>query len=808
MTTRRLATHAARRFALAAFIRALGVCLSISLGAALLATLTDRLIGPGIVWWLIPAGLGVIGVIASVFWALRAMPSPLVAASRVDSAMGLKDALASAIALEPSAEDDPFARMAIGDAESLAPRINVRSAIPLRAGNAHVLWPALAAAALAIGYFVPSQHLLTDTKAQLARQQADESQQAAAADVEAAMESLEQVAKDIPADPASEALAQQQRQTLEQLQAELAKPGADADEARAKAAEALDSTAKELARNAEKDSLADTAVRDLFSDLQSGASAEQQPGELSQLSEALKKGDLGKAVEALNNLEDRLDRLPQSEREKIAGKLEEMARELEKLADTKAAEQAIAEAQQREQLEEQGVAPERSEQLAAETDADAAEQKLQEEGLDQEAARKAAEDLAQQNKEDQAQQDAAQDAKDLSESMQDAAQEIREPTPPQPPSPPQSTPSSTDQQPQPQKPAENPPPDSQPPQQQQSPSAPQQQQQQQSQQNESKTQQQQQEQQSQREQNAQSEQRESQQQTQQREGGQQQQNQQQSQQQQQGQPQPQQNDQQQQQQSQGQSQQQGQQQQPPDGQSQRQPGAQQQPTAQPANTPQGTQHSQTDPKEGQQGQQQQSQQARGQKPQQQPGGDSKPQQGNARQRGQMNDPQGQGSGIGEMRQKLEELAQRPQSAQEQAQRAQDLRKQAREMLDRMSPEDRQQLERWAAAQNAERDGKAPPPQLGAEPSDLTANTEPLDLRQDDPDATPQVIAQTNNPNAPAPESGAAPGITNAQIEGELREAMKSAQQAVEERQLPRGRYRNVEKYFRGTIDKLKQSPKP
>ena len=61
--------------------------------------------------------------------------------------------------------------------------------------------------------------------------------------------------------------------------------------------------------------------------------------------------------------------------------------------------------------------------------------------------------------------------------------------------------------------------------------------------------------------------------------------------------------------------------------------------------------------------------------------------------------------------------------------------------------------------------------------------------------------------APQPGTGA-PGVTTEQIEGELREAMKSAQQAVEERQLPRGRYRNVEKYFRTTLDRLKEQPKP
>lgn len=405
----------------------LGPALAIGAAAALLGALTDRLIGPGIAWWIwLAAPIGLAAAIAVVIAALG-RGGPLDAAVEIDTVLRLRDRLGTALALRGAASEDAFAALAVEDAERAAGEVRVERAVPIRFGNSWVAWPALALVAGVVGFFVPSLDLLGANEAN-ASPANDPKRLALAEQLGKIAEEIEPEPVPLPEDAKVADLGSKHDEVLDALSKQLLEGSKSADEARADAVEHLNQTAEELAREAERRALKEQAARELFNSL-SGKNAQDSQSAADALLERLASGDLAGAAEAARNLEQQLDQMSEAERRAVAEHLEKSAQELEEAAaeaERRAAEQAEAD---REPLEQQGVPPEDAADLQNETDPDAIRQALEEKGVDPETAERLAQEAARRNAERQAKEEAAKEARESAEDMRDLLPDLRKPPP-------------------------------------------------------------------------------------------------------------------------------------------------------------------------------------------------------------------------------------------------------------------------------------------------------------------------------------------------------------------------------------------
>lgn len=170
--------------------------------------------------------------------------------------------------------------------------------------------------------------------------------------------------------------------------------------------------------------------------------------------------------------------------------------------------------------------------------------------------------------------------------------------------------------------------------------------------------------------------------------------------------------------------------------------------------------------------------------------------------------------------RLREQAEKGQNAQRDQQQARDLRKRAEEMLERMSPEQREQMQQWARdmqrdtpdrPQDAHGSGQSSSPIGGgpgdqpssrptaAKPTAATPRTELIDGRTRTPSdrtnsAQDQTIAEWLGSGDGRGESGGtdAPG----ENDGTVREAMRSAERAIDDRAVPQRFDNLLQRYFR------------
>jgi len=403
----------------------LGPALTIGAAAALIGALADRLIGPGIAWWMwLAAPVGLAAVIAVVV-AFVGRGGPLDAAVEVDTVLRLRDRLGSALALQSAAGDDAFAALAIEEAEQAAGEVRVERAVPIRFGNSWVAWPALALIAGIIGFFVPSLDLLGANEASASP--AEDPKRVALA------EELEEIAKELEPEPVpvpegAEAadLGPKNDEVLDALSKQLLEGSKSAEEARADAVAHLNKTAEELAREAEQRALKEQAARELFNSLNKEGESESQSA-ADALRERLASGDMAGAAEAARDLERQLEQMSEAERRAVAEHLERTAQELEDAAaeaEQRAAEQAEAD---REPLEQQGVPPEDATDLQIETDPEAIREALEKQGVDPETAERLAQEMARRNAERKAREEAAKEARDSAEEMRDLLPDLRKP---------------------------------------------------------------------------------------------------------------------------------------------------------------------------------------------------------------------------------------------------------------------------------------------------------------------------------------------------------------------------------------------
>lgn len=753
---------ARRRIMLVKLIHAMGPALTAAAVAALLLVGLDKALALGWPAWLLIGAPALLAFAGAMVWSVVRSPSSLVAASIVDHALELDDRLGSALALEREAADDPFAALAIHDGEQIASDVRVRDAAAVEFGGSWWAWPVVLASAIAVAIFVPA--------IDLADRLGEETRQAelAGAQAEAAREVAE-ARELVSPDETSVAdfATPTELETLDELERQLSAGEADPDEARAKAASALSDAADSLERQAEQDDRALDSLQDQFEGLDDAAPE-------SPLAKALSAGDFERARQLIEEQEQRLEELQNAERMEAAEDLESLADSLDESLNAAGETPPDPPSPTTDALRDLGVPEESIEELQQERDRDAIEETLREQGIEEPIAEDLADQLAEEQERRDAEEQAKRDAEQLRDALRDAADDLRSPQDetPQPPAESErdnprdsqqgndqsqpgdqsspgeqqqesqdqqpgeseSTPSS-DEQPSDGAPQQTPTPGEQTPGQQPDPNQPQQQPDSSGDETPSES-------------------------------------------------------------PQGAPDQSGEpsQQESPDG-------SESQPDGAPQSAPQGQTPTPDGPQSPTPQEGAQPSDDSDAPPGAAPNGEQRPD-GDAPMGAEPSEGDGPSSGAGEnglerTRKLLDEFERRRQRANENRQSAEDARKKAREMLDRMSPEQREQMERWA--RELQRERPTPPPSRPSPSEDF--DSRPVDMRPEE-SAPDRVIAQWFNPDADPSQPGE---ISRRAVDDRLQDAAKGAEQAVEEQSVHR-RYSDIIKRYFENARKAKPAP--
>jgi hypothetical protein len=320
-TLRRQVRRAHRRLLLQSFTGKLAWCWFVAL---LLATLA---IAAGKFWpladeqaWILGslATALVAGLLAAVAWTWLRKQDSLAAAAEIDRRFGLKERVSSSLALAPEQLQSEAGRALVEDAAARLDRVDVAEQFGLRFDRRALLPLAPAAAALVLALFVngrgPSTPVVAATSSENA--QVKKSTQALTKKIE-----LERKEAQEQGLTEADALLKQLEQGTKSL-ADKTQPD------RKQTLVALN----ELVKDAEKRRQQLASGAELKQQLNQLKNLQQGPAE--KLGQALKTGDLKKALTELEKLKAELagDKLDAKAKEQLAKQLEQMQKVLEKTA--------------------------------------------------------------------------------------------------------------------------------------------------------------------------------------------------------------------------------------------------------------------------------------------------------------------------------------------------------------------------------------------------------------------------------------------------------------------------------------------
>lgn len=443
--TQSIAKRAARRSVARTWLRAAGPALVAGTSIGLAGVLADRLIGPGLTWWPFVAAPIAAGLIGATAWALWKRRGWFDAAVEVDTRLKLRDRLGTALAFERAAAkgsntngaaDDPFIAMSLAEGEIAADGIDLKRAIPLRVGNSWTVWPAIAGATACAGLFLEPMRLLEAKPPQALITYSSDQVRAAEQAIEKAAEQVDPEASATPdkQDPALDT----HREALDLLKKQLVEGRKSPDQALAGAAGVLEEEAAQIQRDAERQQAAADASRESLAGVPpeppSGESSQSDPhagADSTELREALRRGDPEQAAAALRELREQLQRMPAAQREKVAREMERLAGDLDKAAAQQDARAETDRDDDLKTLQDMGLNPDEARRMLDQTDAKDIEKMLRERGVDEQTAEQMAEQMARRNAEREAREQSAEQTNRLSDAAKQAAEDVRKEPQPQ-----------------------------------------------------------------------------------------------------------------------------------------------------------------------------------------------------------------------------------------------------------------------------------------------------------------------------------------------------------------------------------------
>lgn len=332
--------RAHRRLVAEQFIRWLVVCLFVTLAIASIAIAVPQFVaieGLPTNWaqlWIATAGLG--SVLAAVFATWITRRSSLEAAMEIDRRFGLRERVASSLALAPADIETPAGKALLNDAARRVERIDV--AEKFRPQPSRRAWLPLlpAVAVFCLVMFGENRQAISKVE--------EPTSAAAKAQVKKATDELQKklAEKQKQADKRDLKGAEEVFRQLSDQTKELNNDDA-AD--RKKATVKLNNLAKQLEARRAKLGSADELQKQMEKMKQFGK------GPAEKVTEALKQGDWKKAMQELKQLQNKLagDKLSQEDQEKLANQLEQMKN---KIAEATAANREAME-KLKKQIEEQ-----------------------------------------------------------------------------------------------------------------------------------------------------------------------------------------------------------------------------------------------------------------------------------------------------------------------------------------------------------------------------------------------------------------------------------------------------------------------
>ena len=344
---------AVRRARRRLFLSALMTRLPISWGVALALGAAAVAAGPHVaksvplaaLWWVV-GGLLVIGTLVGVAWARRATPTLSRAALELDSRFGLGERIATALGLSERERDTPAGRALLADAAEQVKPVRVSERFPVRP-RWHLLLVPAGAGLVALATLFPVadvvRQVLGESPAQEVAMSEKKADPAAKPRTPPAFKPPELKAR---ADKSKEL------KDLEEMKAKLDQkydtdPNREtAEKMKEKAAE-LTSLEEKVKQFEQKKMERAQKLDQQLQQLQRLQEDKQfQDGPANKLNDALAKGDLKKAQEAVDELRKKAKtkELTKEDTEKLARQVDKMKQQLEQLARDKEREKKLEQA--------------------------------------------------------------------------------------------------------------------------------------------------------------------------------------------------------------------------------------------------------------------------------------------------------------------------------------------------------------------------------------------------------------------------------------------------------------------------------
>ncbi len=341
--THRLIRAAGKRLLVNRAMRHLVWCLAAGAGALAGLVLVSRAFGLVIDWSLAPwLALGG-SVVAAIGWTWFARPRQDAVARTVDERAQLRESLSTALLIEK--QNDPWSRAVVETTEQRAAGVKLKQVLPIEAPKA---WPVPVAAALALAIAwiaMPELDLFGTAKVAQEEKERQEEIRLARQELEATQQQLDDLLKKAGLE---EALAKPDETDMQQAKSP--------EEIRQAMVKQLTAAAQKLQE--QRNSLPMEQQRALNEALKQL----RRPGDgpMQDVSRKLARGDIAGAQEALQKMAEQAAGMSAEEREAMQQQAQNLAEQLEQIAQNQAAAQeSLAQA-----LEQQGMSAEDAQKIA------------------------------------------------------------------------------------------------------------------------------------------------------------------------------------------------------------------------------------------------------------------------------------------------------------------------------------------------------------------------------------------------------------------------------------------------------------